>query len=280
MSDHPISPDSHNVTSSRELVSGLMPCGKRAGPMTGPCGRGAAPVNLSAQQAEELGLLTSGTYGPPSTGSLPSAALASSLANRLQAKTVLLGSTMYKLTWKTRVTPAGHSISALRGSVRRTLDKDSGLLLKGWPTPRTVTGGAESAQRKQELGRAQSGGSDLQADVLLTGWATPAQRDYRHANAKAWKDRGGGKKGEQLNNQVVHLAGQTVNPTDAVHYLQRDQPARLTATGELLTGSGAGMASGGQLSPAHSRWLMGLPAEWGSCAAMVMPSSRRSRKRS
>lgn len=48
-------------------------------------------------------------------------------------------------------------------------------------------------------------------------------------------------------------------------------PARLTDSGDLLTGSFAEMESGGQLNPALSLWLMGFPPEWENYA----PAKRR-----
>lgn len=41
-----------------------------------------------------------------------------------------------------------------------------------WPGPRTITGGAESAERKQELGRTESGGGDLQSAAIQ--WEAPS----------------------------------------------------------------------------------------------------------
>ena len=41
----------------------------------------------------------------------------------------------------------------------------NGKSRESWATPRTITGGAESAKRKQELGRTASGGGDLQSQA-------------------------------------------------------------------------------------------------------------------
>ena len=124
-------PDSDNAISLRESASGRMPCAVPDGRMFAPSGQVPALASLSARQAKERGLLTSGTYGPRSIISSAGAALSQSLASRLQAVTDLHGSTLYALTWKERDTPAGRSISALRASVRHI--SDSGCT--GWRSP-------------------------------------------------------------------------------------------------------------------------------------------------
>src|SRR5262245_65381799 len=64
-----------------------------------------------------------------------------------------------------------------------------------WPTPMAANS-MTGAPRNSE------GGKNLQT---IASWATPAHRDYRHANAESYQTRSDSKKGEQLNNQVVHL---------------------------------------------------------------------------
>lgn len=170
MSCLPTLPDSGNVIFSPESESGPMPCVAQDGRMTVPSGQVPVLASLSARQAKERGLLTSGICGPRSSILSVSAGLSQSLASRLQAVTVLHGSTLYRLTWKERATPAGRWIPALRASVRRISDNGS----TGWPTP---TGnsytGAGSGKRE--------GGLNLQTAVELSGWPTPRSVESGHS---------------------------------------------------------------------------------------------------
>lgn len=163
--------DLHSVTFSPASASGLMLCVWPDGRTTDRYGRDQPLANLSARQAKALGLLTSGTYGQPGITSLNSANLQKCLANKLQAKTALAGSTLYKLTWKLRVTPSGRQIYALRASVRRISGSDCSLLLNGWHTPvvrdhRNSSGSGTNPR-------------DLPRTVPLASWVTPAERDWK-----------------------------------------------------------------------------------------------------
>ena len=283
--------DLPNATSLPVLVCGVTPCAVQTGRMSAPCGPDHALASLSVKLAKGKGLLTSATCGPRSSISSASVALSSFLANRLQAEAALHGSTLFRLTWKMRVTPAERSIPALRASVRRTSGNGctgwptpqahdakgtdynryghTGLVpgrypalqdcsqLAGWPTPRAVETGHSTGNPARAFDRK----SRLEDVIYLAAWTTPSARDWKDTPGMATERRDGRSRQDQLPRQAV-LAG----------------PCRLTAFGGMRTGCSAGMENGGQLNPAHSRWLMGLPIAWDDCAARVTPSSRRRRK--
>jgi hypothetical protein len=313
-----------NATSSQALVAGPTRSDSQDGMTADPSGLDLAPASLSPSQVEGRQIAppaeatartrgkrqgrgrasTAATSGPethgysgPSFDALsPSARLQSSLVSRLRVLLDGAGSPLYDLTWKAWDMQSGPPICALRASGRRI--SDSGCI--GWPTAM-----AQDESRGGTDPRPQDTGIPLSQMAALAGWpigwSTPTTRDYRHANALPWSERGGGKKGEQLNNQVVHLAGwPTSKASDgkkgarssdgAIKQAMRTsgpdlptiaaitEPMRCTQAGVMLTGLDAGMTGGGQLHPEHSRWLMGYPAGWGSCGATAMRSNRKSPK--
>ena len=246
-----ISKATRSTTSSRESASGVTPCVRLDGQMILPCGLAAAPARVSVQAGKGKALTIDVTYGLHGSGSLESFALTSFLASRYRAKTASLGSTLFRLTWKTRVTPSGRLIPALRASGRRT----SGSDCTSWVTPQRKDYRCGQAKRYLAGNHAVS----VNDQVMLASWPTPvANDDNKSVEAHlAMKARMGGNRKEITSLQVM-----------------------AKASGLTANGSPASTANRGQLNPYFSLWLQGLPTAWGSCGERVTRSARRKPSRS
>lgn len=283
--------DTAKFTSSPASEAGPSPSDLPASPTMRPSGPVPVPASPLASPERAGGLTTSDISGPKCAASSRSAALQSSLESRLRAAPGLTGSQLYALTWKTCAMPSGPPICALRGSVRRI--SDSGCIGAPWPTPCTQDG---------PHGGPNQGADRLPGAAALSGWPTPTTRDWKDGAADgtalpkgllgrvAWEAKGpapitgwptpcatDGSKADATAPVVWRrlMAGRQISASMAARLVG---PARLTADGQMLTGSDAGTADGGRLNPEHSRWLMGYPGAWDDCGATVMPSSRKSRK--
>src|ERR1041385_6391100 len=289
-----ISEDSHNVISSPALESGVMHLETLAGQMILPCGQAPVPAKDSVQAGKGAASQISVIYGLHGSGSLESARLTQSLANKFRQKTGSLGSTLFRLTWKTRVTPSGRSIPALRASGRRTSETE----FISWPTPSANNyeqADQKALEARRERCRIATGngngfGMTLGNAVRLATWSTPTAQDHSRGGkpARPWDT------GVPLSQQAALAAWSAPNAGDGTG--GKISPSRmnagtgislkaqarnlLTDSGETQNGSTAETENTGRLSPAHSRGLMGLPTEWDDCAAMVTRSTRKSRKHS
>ncbi len=134
-------------------------------------------------------------------------------------------------------------------------DVASGIQLakqaNNWQTPATDSFRSRGGDRKDEMGL------DQQA---RTFFPTPASRDYRTPNSKPYSDRGGGSKGEQLQNFVAHSL-----------------PAQATPGGPPSSANGPTLPR--RLNPRFVEWLMGFPIGWTELCKTEPKDSRNSATR-
>ena len=171
------SPAIDSSTLSAASASGVARCATLDVPTTRPCGPDPALVRRSRRRAASAASPTSSTSGPSGTDSSPPVDLLSSLENRFQARTGSLGSTLFELTWKTRTTPSGFSISRLLARALRTRATAS----TSWPTP--VREDARSSARHGYMIEGNQGTTLLDAARLTVEFPAPYPTPQAHDHA-------------------------------------------------------------------------------------------------
>lgn len=280
------------LISSQASADGLSPSVSQGGLTIDLFGQVPAPASPSLPPVRARRAMTNVTCGLRGFLSSPSAALQSSLENRLRRQLDGAGSTLFSLTWRARATPAGRPYSQLVGSVRRTSETDFG----SWPTPAAQEPGGtlemHNARRRKAIAKGIQIGASSQGAMShcaqLAVWptpmaGTPAQKGYNEAG-----NTDSGRKVVALSSWATPTArdGRSEHGSPEMMERRTNRPqgkplskmALFAGSGPTPNGSTAQTEKPGLLDPDHSRWVMGYSGAHLSCAPTETPSSLRSRR--
>ena len=215
-----------------------------------------APLSPSSRTSEDTSGWASieSSWTSPISGSMRSGRFSERATSERRTVATGSGSSLGGATWDRNEYPtptaASYGTSQNEGQVAHkrptngtpsleTWARSGGAPTGGnWPTPRAMTGGPESAERKKELGRTKSGGGDLQSAAI--SWPTPTAGDSKASGSR---------------NAQGSKANQGVSLTDAIRTGDSSgRQDRSTPT--------PGDESTPTLNPRFVEWLMGVPRGW------------------
>ena len=161
------------------------------------------------------------------------------------------------------------------------LNVQTAARLAAWPTP--LAGNADGSQAPKDAsptGKRADGSKatvSLPTIARLAFWTTPMAEDGESSGARLSRGTA------DTLTAVTRLAGWPTPLEDDANNGTRAsgdyQSLTRAALGTIPSGSPAAMASGGQLNPAFSLWLMGLPSHWVLAAPLKASRARKSSAR-
>ncbi len=168
----------------------------------------------------------------------------------------------------------------VRANLSASQARELGFLTNGISGRAGATSSASVALQKSLENRLQallpSPGSTACA-MTWKRWTTPSGRSYSLLQPSALTTSESGRTGWRSPAATDGEKTDATLPKVLERIAAGNKQISLAMQARLSIGSGALTASPGRLNPAHSRWLMRLPAAWDACAPMEMPSTPKRR---